>query len=60
MAHVEKPKVGLVLGAGGVRGGAWLTGALHAIASETSWDPGSSDYIVGTSAGSMVGVLLAC
>lgn len=41
-------------------GGAWLTGALHAIASETGWDPGSSDYIVGTSAGSMVGALLAC
>ena len=60
MAHVERPKVGLVLGAGGVLGGGWLTGALHAIASETSWDPGSSDYIVGTSAGSMVGVLLAC
>ncbi len=53
-------RVGLVLGAGGVLGGAWLTGALHAIASETRWDPGSSDYIVGTSAGSMVGALLAC
>jgi NTE family protein len=43
-----------------VLGGAWLTGALHAIASETGWDPGSADYIVGTSAGSMVGALLAC
>jgi NTE family protein len=49
-----------VLGAGGVLGGAWLTGALHAIASETGWDPGSSEYIVGTSAGAMVGALLAC
>ena len=49
-----------MLGAGGVLGGAWLTGALHAIASETDWDPGSADYIVGTSAGSMVGALLAC
>lgn len=53
-------RVGLVLGAGGILGGAWLTGALHAIASETEWDPGSADYIVGTSAGSMVGALLAC
>jgi NTE family protein len=53
------PRVGLVLGAGGVLGGAWLTGALHAIASESSWDPGSADYIVGTSAGSMIGALLA-
>ena len=31
-----------------------MAGALHAIASETGWDPGSADYIVGTSAGSMV------
>jgi NTE family protein len=49
-----------VLGAGGVLGGAWLVGALEAIASETGWDPGSVEYIVGTSAGSMVGALLAC
>ncbi len=49
-----------MLGAGGVLGGAWLTGALAAIASETGWDPASADYIVGTSAGSMVGGLLAC
>src|SRR5436309_12593623 len=54
------PRVGLVLGAGGVLGGAWLTGALHAIATESGWDPGSADYIVGTSAGSMIGALLAC
>ena len=53
-------RVGLVLGAGGVLGGAWLTGALHAIARETRWDPGSADYVVGTSAGSMIGALLAC
>ena len=52
-------KVGLVLGAGGVLGGAWLTGALHAIARETEWDPGSAEYVVGTSAGAMVGALLA-
>jgi NTE family protein len=47
-------KVGLVLGAGGVLGGAWLVGALHALAEETGWDPGSADYLVGTSAGAMV------
>jgi NTE family protein len=52
-------KVGLVLGAGGVLGGAWLTGALHAIARETGWDPGSADRIVGTSAGSVIGALTA-
>jgi len=60
MADLDGPKIGLVLGAGGVLGGAWLTGALQAIAAETGWDPGSAEYIVGTSAGSMVGALLAC
>lgn len=52
-------KVGLVLGAGGVMGGAWLTGGLHALATETGWDPASADHIVGTSAGSMMAALLA-
>jgi NTE family protein len=55
----DADRVGLVLGAGGVLGGAWLVGALHAVASETGWDPGSAEYIVGTSAGSMIGALLA-
>ena len=49
----------MVLGAGGVMGGAWLTGGLEAIATETGWDPSSADYIVGTSAGSMMGGLLS-
>lgn len=52
-------RVGLVLGAGGVQGGAWLTGALDALAGHTRWDPASANYIVGTSAGSMIGTLLA-
>src|SRR5829696_2730837 len=52
-------KVGLVLGAGGVLGGAWLTGGLYALARETGWDPMSADNIVGTSAGSMIGSLVA-
>jgi NTE family protein len=52
-------RIGLVLGAGGVLGGAWLTGGLNAIARETEWDPGSAEYIVGTSAGAMIGALLA-
>jgi NTE family protein len=52
-------KVGLVLGAGGVQGGAWLTGALDALAQRTGWDPASADVVVGTSAGAMIGSLLA-
>src|SRR5256885_16147890 len=52
------PKVGLVLGAGGVMGGAWLTGGLEALATETGWDPAGADRVVGTSAGAMMGALL--
>lgn len=52
-------RVGLVLGAGGVQGGAWLTGGLDALAEQTGWDPASAELIVGTSAGSMIGSLLA-
>ena len=52
-------KVGLVLGAGGVQGGAWLTGGLDALAERTGWDPSTAERIVGTSAGSMLAGLLA-
>lgn len=52
-------KVGLVLGAGGIQGGAWLTGGLDALAGETGWDPASADFVVGTSAGSMIAALCA-
>jgi NTE family protein len=52
-------RVGLVLGAGGVLGGAWLTGGLEALAHETGWDPASAEYVVGTSAGAMIGALCA-
>jgi NTE family protein len=52
-------RIGLVLGAGGIQGGAWLTGGLDALAEETGWDPATADYVVGTSAGSMIGALCA-
>lgn len=54
-----KPRTGLVLAGGGLVGGAWMVGAMHAIAAETGWDPGSADYVLGTSAGAMIGALLA-
>src|SRR5215207_1627511 len=53
------PRVGLVLGAGGVLGGAWLTGGLYTLADALRWDPGSADHIVGTSAGALIGSLVA-
>jgi NTE family protein len=35
-----------------------MVGALHAIATETGWDPGSADCVIGTSAGAMIGAML--
>lgn len=58
-SNEKRMKVGLVLGAGGVMGGAWLTGGLAALAEATGWDPQSADRIVGTSAGAMIGSLVA-
>lgn len=52
-------RIGLVLGGGGVMGGAWLTGGLEALTRETGWDPADADYVVGTSAGAMIGALCA-
>jgi NTE family protein len=40
-----------------VQGGAWLTGALDALAESTGWDPASADVVVGTSAGSVIASL---
>lgn len=59
MTPAPRPRVGLVLGAGGVLGGAWLAGSLAALVEATHWDPKDADVIVGTSAGSMIGALLA-
>jgi NTE family protein len=52
-------RVGLVLGAGGVLGASWLIGALDALESETGWQAGQAERIVGTSAGSVIGALAA-
>jgi NTE family protein len=51
-------RVGLVLGAGGVAGGAFHAGVLAAVADGTGWDPRQASVIVGTSAGSISGTSL--
>lgn len=56
---LRPPRIGLVLGAGGVLGGAWTAGALNAIVEETGWDPYTASHIVGTSAGSLFAALIA-
>ncbi|HEV7205047.1 MAG TPA: patatin-like phospholipase family protein [Jatrophihabitans sp.] len=54
------PRRGLVLGAGGALGGAWMVGALQALADEEGFEPRSVDVVLGTSAGSVVAGLLGC
>jgi NTE family protein len=53
-------RIGLVLGAGGVVGAAWMTGALQAVADQLPGPLGGVDLIVGTSAGSVLAVALRC
>lgn len=55
----ERPlRIGLVLGAGGVVGGAFHAGVLAALEHATGWDPRRADIVVGTSAGSITGSML--
>ena len=54
----RSPRIGLVLGAGGVVGGAFHAGVLAAIEHATGWDPRGADVVVGTSAGSISGSML--
>jgi NTE family protein len=51
---------GFVLGAGGVLGAAWMTGALCALAEQRGVRPAQADLVVGTSAGSVLAAMLAC
>lgn len=51
-------KTGLVLGAGGTVGMAYIAGALRALEVEGGFVPGDADLVVGTSAGSVVGSYL--
>src|SRR3954453_17940958 len=51
-------RVGLVLGAGGATGMAFHAGTLLAVSNDFGWDPQESAVVVGTSAGSVVGMLL--
>ena len=61
MTNVSRPKRrALVCGGGGVLGGTWAVGALSAWSEATGLDPKDVDVIVGTSAGSVLGALVAC
>ncbi|MGE7435271.1 patatin-like phospholipase family protein [Kitasatospora sp. NPDC001175] len=56
---VDGARRGLVLGGGGMLGAAWTIGALCAIEESTGWQPGRAEVILGTSAGSILGTMLA-
>jgi NTE family protein len=56
---MSRGRVGLVLGGGGVLGAAWMVGALTALEDKLGRDLRTVEAIVGTSAGSVVGALLA-
>jgi NTE family protein len=55
----EGGRWGLVLGGGGVLGAAWLVGALDALQQARGVDARDAEIILGTSAGSVIGGLLA-
>src|SRR3984957_5628267 len=52
------PRLGVVLGAGGVLGAAWMTGMLPSLAQRLPGPVGDVDLIVGTSAGSVIAAAL--
>lgn len=54
------PRIGVVLGAGGVLGAAWMAGALGALQERLPRPIGAVDMIVGTSAGSILAAALRC
>jgi len=56
----RRPRVGLVLGAGGVLGAAWTAGALVALQERLGRPLGELDLVVGTSAGSIMAAALRC
>jgi NTE family protein len=53
------PRIGLVLGAGGIIGAAYQSGALEGIRRATGWEPQFADLLLGTSAGSFSGAIAA-
>jgi NTE family protein len=55
-----RPRIGLALGAGGVLGAAWATGALAVLQRRVPVPVGDFDVIVGTSAGSVLAAALRC
>ncbi len=58
--HWPRRRTALVLGAGGVLGAAWMTGALASLADRLPCALGDVDLVIGTSAGSVLAAALRC
>ncbi len=58
MTAAGGPRRGVVLGAGGVLGASWTIGALCALEEVEGFDVRSAEFIIGTSAGSVLAALL--
>jgi NTE family protein len=56
----DGPRIALVLGAGGVLGAAWMTGALARLQERLPGPVAGADLMVGTSAGSVLAAALRC
>ena len=56
----SQTRAGLVLGAGGVLGAAWMTGALAGLQDRLPCAAADVDLVVGTSAGSVLAAALRC
>jgi NTE family protein len=54
----QSPRVGLVLGGGGLRGAVFHAAALSALEIDLGWDARTANVVVGTSAGAIMGLLL--
>ncbi|ARU56687.1 patatin-like phospholipase [Oleiphilus messinensis] len=55
---VSKRKRAIVIGCGGIAGGAWTTAMLHAYEKASGVDARTADFLVGTSAGAVMVALL--
>ena len=56
--NTPSPRRALVLGCGGVAGGAWSIAALHNLEQQLDWDARDADILIGTSAGAVLATLL--
>ncbi|HXV94332.1 MAG TPA: patatin-like phospholipase family protein [Pseudonocardia sp.] len=57
---MRPPRTGLVLGAGGILGSAWMTGVLPGLEARLDRPLGELEFVMGTSAGSVLAAALRC